>query len=81
VQRLRDVKNKCYSLVLDDRQLADLTFQGLFSHLKDKYASQEFESLSHFVAEPPKCLGPPAPVIVLGTSDGGVGDPPTLEVR
>jgi len=29
VQRLRDVKNKCYSLVLDDRQLADLAFQGL----------------------------------------------------
>jgi len=26
VQRLRDVKNKCYSLILDDRQLADLAF-------------------------------------------------------
>ena len=26
VQRLREVKNKCYSLVLDDRQLADLDF-------------------------------------------------------
>jgi len=33
------------------------------------------------VAEPPKCLGPPTPVIVLRTPDGGVGDPPTLEVR
>jgi hypothetical protein len=49
VQRLRDVKNKCYSLVLDDRQLADLAFQGLLPHLKDIYASQEFESLSHLV--------------------------------
>ena len=28
VQRIREVKNKCYSLVLDDRQLADLAFQG-----------------------------------------------------
>jgi len=28
VQRLRDIKNKCYILVLDDRQLADLAFQG-----------------------------------------------------
>jgi len=28
VQRLREVKNKCYSLVLDDRQLADLAFSG-----------------------------------------------------
>jgi len=49
VQRLRDIKNKCYSLVLDDRQLANLAFKGLLSHIKDKYASQEFESLSHLV--------------------------------
>jgi len=49
VQRLRDVKNKWYSLVLDDWQLADLAFQGLLPHIKDKYASQEFESLIHLV--------------------------------
>jgi len=49
VQRLREVKNKCYSLVLDDRQLVDLAFQGLLPHIRDKYASQEFESLSHLV--------------------------------
>ena len=49
VQRLRDVKNKCYNLVLDDRHLVDLAFQGLLLHIKDKYASQEFESLSHLV--------------------------------
>jgi len=49
VQRLRDVKNKWYSLVLDDRQLANLAFQGLLPHIKDKYASQEIESLSHLV--------------------------------
>ena len=33
---------------LDDRQLADLAFQGLLPHI-NKYASQEFESLSHLV--------------------------------
>ena len=33
------------------------------------------------VAEPPKCLGPPAPAIVLRTSDGDAGSPPTLEVQ
>ena len=43
------MKNKCYSLVLENQQLADLAFQGLLPHLKDKYASQEFESLSHLV--------------------------------
>jgi len=46
VQRLRDVMNKCYNLVLDDRHLVNLAFQGLLPHIKDKYASQEFESLS-----------------------------------
>jgi hypothetical protein len=35
--------------VLDDRQLADLAFEGLLPYLKDKYASQEFEILSHLV--------------------------------
>jgi len=49
VQRLREVKNKCYSLVLDDRQLADLAFDGLLLHIRDKYASQEFKILSHLV--------------------------------
>jgi len=39
VQRIWEVKNKCYSLVLDDRQLADLAFQGLLPHIRDKYAS------------------------------------------
>ena len=33
------------------------------------------------VAEPPKCLGPPTPVIVPRTSDSDAGDPPALEVR
>jgi len=33
------------------------------------------------VAEPPKCLGPPTSAIVLRTSDGDAGSPPTLEVR
>jgi len=37
--------------------------------------------MDNTVAEPPKCLGPPSPVIVLRTSDGDVGDPYTLEAR
>jgi len=49
VQRIREVKNKYYSLVLDDWQLADFAFQGLLPHIRDKYASKEFESLSHLV--------------------------------
>ena len=49
-------------------------FKGYNSHLSN-------HALIPAVAEPPKCLGPPAPVIVLKTSDGNAGDPPTLEER
>ena len=46
IQRFRDIKNRCYSLVLSDQQLADVAFQGLLPHIKEKYASQEFYSFS-----------------------------------
>ena len=46
IQRFRDVKNRCFSLVLSDQQLADVAFQGLLPHIKEKYASQEFYSIS-----------------------------------
>ena len=39
IQRFRDVKNRCYSLVLSDQQLADAAFNGLLPHIKDKYVS------------------------------------------
>ena len=46
IQRFRDVKNRCYSLVLSDKQLAEVPFQGLLPHIREKYASQEFDSIS-----------------------------------
>ena len=46
IQRFRDVKNRCYSLVLSDQQLDEVAFQGLLPHIKEKYASQEFDSIS-----------------------------------
>jgi len=33
IQRFRDVKNHCYSLVLSDQQLAEVAFQGLLPHI------------------------------------------------
>ena len=42
--------NRCYSLVLSDQQLADAAFNGLLPHIKDKYASQEFESISQIAS-------------------------------
>jgi hypothetical protein len=46
VQRFREVINKCYSLNLGDKQLAELAFQGLLPTLREKYASHDFESLN-----------------------------------
>ena len=45
IQRFRDVKNRCYSLVLSDQQLADAAFNGLLPHIKDKYASKNLKAL------------------------------------
>jgi hypothetical protein len=49
IQRFREVRNKCYSLNLGDKELAKLAFQGLLLTLKEKYASHDFESLSQLV--------------------------------
>jgi hypothetical protein len=50
VQRFREIRNKCYSLNLGDKQLAELAFQGLLPTLREKYASHDFESLSQLVS-------------------------------
>jgi hypothetical protein len=50
VQRFREVRNKCYSLNLGDKQLAELAFQGLLPTLREKYALHNFESLSKLVS-------------------------------
>ena len=50
IQRFIYVKNRCYSLVLSNQQLADAAFNGLLPQIKDKCASQEFESISQIVS-------------------------------
>jgi len=36
--------------VLSNQQLANAAFQGLLPHIKEKYASQEFESISQIAS-------------------------------
>jgi hypothetical protein len=50
VQRFREVRNKCYSLNLGDKQLAELAFQGLLPTLREKYTSHDLESLIQLVS-------------------------------
>ena len=47
IQRFRDIRSRCFSLSLSDSQLAELSFQGLLPHIKERFSSHEFESLSH----------------------------------
>ena len=47
IQRFREMRNKYYSLSLIDAQLADLAFQGMIAPIREKFSSQDFDSLSH----------------------------------
>ena len=47
IQRFRDIRSRCFSLSLSDSQLAELAVQGLLPHIKERFSSHEFESLSH----------------------------------
>lgn len=49
VQKFRDVKSRGYNLSLNDSQLAESAFQGLLLYIKERFSSQEFNSLSHLV--------------------------------
>jgi hypothetical protein len=42
MRRFREVKNKCYSLTIGERDLAELAFAGLTTSLKDRMEGQEF---------------------------------------
>nr|ABA94546.1 retrotransposon protein, putative, unclassified [Oryza sativa Japonica Group] len=49
IQRFREVRNKCFSLSLTDAQLADLAFQGMIPPIREKFSSEDFNSLSHLI--------------------------------
>ena len=49
IQRFKDVRSRCYSLELDDAQLAELAFEGLSTPIKDRFISYEFNDLSHLM--------------------------------
>ncbi|XP_066168771.1 uncharacterized protein [Oryza sativa Japonica Group] len=49
IQRFREMRNKCFSLSLTDAQLADLAFQGMIPPIREKFSSEDFDSLSHLI--------------------------------
>ena len=46
VKRFRDIKNRCYSLVITERDLADLVLNGLKTHIKERLESYEFLNIN-----------------------------------
>lgn len=46
IRRFRDTRNRCYSLTISDRDLADLTFSGLLDCHKEKLENQDLCDVS-----------------------------------
>ena len=46
VKRFRDIKNRCYSLVITERDLADLVLNGLKTHIKERLEIYEFLNIN-----------------------------------
>ena len=46
-QRFKALKNRCFNLSLSKKDLADLTFNGLRSYLKEKLEGFDFITVNH----------------------------------
>jgi hypothetical protein len=46
IKRFRDTKNRCYSLVVTERDMADLVLNGLRTHIKERIEGYEYLSIS-----------------------------------
>ena len=42
IRRFRDTKNRCFSVNIEEKNLADLVFNGLRSHIKEKLEGYDF---------------------------------------
>ena len=42
IRRFRDTKNRCYSLVISEKDLAELALNGLRTHIKERLEGYEF---------------------------------------
>jgi len=46
IRRFRDVKNRCFSLIIAEKDLADIAFSGLLAHIKDRLEGQQFSDIN-----------------------------------
>ena len=45
-KRFKEIKNRCFSLTISEKDLADLTFNGLRSYLKEKLEGFEYHTVN-----------------------------------
>lgn len=45
-RRLREVKNRCFSLNTAEKDLADIAFSGLLDHIRDRLERKEFSDVN-----------------------------------
>ncbi|WP_428028759.1 hypothetical protein, partial [Arcobacter sp.] len=45
----REVRNRCYNLIIAEKDLADLAFASLISYLRDKLDGQEFSNTNQLL--------------------------------
>ena len=51
IQRFHETRNRCYSLHLSERNLAELTYCGLSRVTKGVYGPMDFDSISHLLSK------------------------------
>jgi hypothetical protein len=55
IRRFRDTKNRCFNLNISDKDLADLAYLILSSHLKEKLESHVYSNVSQVLQRPQDC--------------------------
>ena len=51
IQRFREAQNRCYSLHLSERNLAELAYGGLSRVTKGVYGPTDFDSIGHLLSK------------------------------
>jgi hypothetical protein len=46
-KRFKEIKNRCFNLTISEKDLADLTFHGMHSYLREKLEGHIYLSLTH----------------------------------
>jgi hypothetical protein len=49
LRRFRKVRNRCYNLIIAEKNLADLAFAGLTPYLRDKLDGHEFSDTNQLL--------------------------------